>query len=175
MSQLKNYAMGAAAIIGTLAAVTEGIPKIIDNGGKIVAMVLGSDPVRSANASAVPIPESMLAKAQESIVDLGLAPSCEAFWLERNQIYNLHGRCFTSNLGRSVFENGDCVPGDVAIPQIDVDYAQTLRNRESRSGCRIDTARTTIEVTTVDGSITLGEGARQFVGQAVTQINEKGE
>lgn len=153
---------GVTATVGTVAVIADGIPKIIGGVTSTIASITGTvEPTQTAPQSDG---VSVLGKLDESLAKVGFAPSCDAYWIERNQLYNLHGRCFNSALGRAVFDNSDCTPGATDIPQVDIDYAMEMRRRETRSGCSVDTTRSSVEVQTMRGPITIGMGSYRFAG-----------
>ena len=155
---------GVTATVGTIAVIADGIPKIISGVTDTFATIAGTaEPVSTApNPMAGGV--SVLGKLDESLAKVGFAPSCDAYWIERNQLYNLHGRCFNSALGQAVFDNSDCTPVAPDMPQVDIDYALEMRRRETRSGCAVDTTRRTVEVQTMRGPMTIGMGAYRFAG-----------
>lgn len=153
---------GVTATVGTVAVIADGIPKIIGGVTSTIASITGTvEPTQTAPQSDG---VSVLGKLDESLAKVGFAPSCDAYWIERNQLYNLHGRCFNSALGQAVFDNSDCTPGATDIPQVDIDYAMEMRRRETRSGCSVDTTRSSVEVQTMRGPITIGMGSYRFAG-----------
>ena len=155
---------GVTATIGTVAVIADGIPKIIGGVTSTLATITGTTEPASTAATTEGGGVSVLGKLDESLAKVGFAPSCDAYWIERNQLYNLHGRCFNSALGQAVFDNTDCTPGATEIPQTDIDYALEMRRRETRSGCSVDTTRSSVEVQTMRGPITIGMGAYRFAG-----------
>lgn len=72
--------------------------------------------------------------------------ACEDLWLARNVIYDAHGYCFGSRLGRTLFNNAGCTTVDPELPadlqaRVDRIWAQA-RSME----CAVDQSQTTIEV-----------------------------
>jgi hypothetical protein len=66
---------------------------------------------------------------------------CTEAWVIRNMIFDRLGHCFSSVLGRSLFDNSDCtMSGPTPPPGLAEDVA-LIRQHEDFMGCRIDTSR----------------------------------
>ncbi len=99
--------------------------------------------------------------------------SCESLWVERNQIYNAAGNCFTTALGQAVFDNGDCGVGPVALGEAALNRISRIEQQEARLGCNIDTGRDRISVFGRYGVLSFGRGG-QVLGrwpQALQQLD----
>lgn len=88
-------------------------------------------------------------------------PSCESLWIERNQIMNLAGYCFGSDLGQKVFDNSDCSGNQPVLRAIKTAQVERIQAAEVRLGCAIDNSRDNIMVFGRNGAIQFGdEGVR---------------
>lgn len=75
---------------------------------------------------------------------------CDDLWLSRNQLFDRAGYCFSSPLGRAVFDNAGCTGTDVALPASDAELLDHIRAMEAELGCAVDTSRTALDVENVD-------------------------
>ncbi|WP_071673767.1 DUF4453 domain-containing protein [Nioella nitratireducens] len=64
--------------------------------------------------------------------------SCELPWFIRNLMFDRAGYCFSSPLGRALFDNSDCTGSDRLSPRDAAAVAQ-IRALERGMGCHIDT------------------------------------
>jgi hypothetical protein len=70
--------------------------------------------------------------------------ACDDLWLSRNVIYDLHGYCFGSTLGKTVFDNTDCTTVEPALPEELVLRVQNLWSKAKELECKADQGRTKI-------------------------------
>ncbi len=70
---------------------------------------------------------------------------CEQPWFTRNLIFDRAGHCFDSALGMALFDNSDCTPGQLDMPERDQAAVAMIRELEQVQACSIDTSRTTLE------------------------------
>ncbi len=84
--------------------------------------------------------------------------SCESLWVERNQILNVAGQCFSTALGQAVFDNGDCTPGAPALPEVAVNRISRIELAEQGRLCQVNTARSQITINGRYGPLRFGEG-----------------
>lgn len=84
--------------------------------------------------------------------------SCESLWVERNQISNAAGKCFLSVLGQTVFDNGDCVPGEPSLSETALDRISQLSRAEDRLNCAIRTDSDRVSINGRYGKLHFGRG-----------------
>ncbi len=84
---------------------------------------------------------------------LGLAASpaaawspCDELWFTRNLIYDRAGYCFTSDLGRAVFDNADCTGSEVRLDAPAAAAVAAIEGYEQELSCAIDTGRRSLDV-----------------------------
>lgn len=68
------------------------------------------------------------------------AASCEDLWVARNSIFNNNGYCFKSNLGKALFNNGDCYTSNAQLSSDERSQVQRIKSEEKRRGCSVNTA-----------------------------------
>lgn len=77
-----------------------------------------------------------------------LAPSaadaCEEFWYLRNLIADRAGYCFTTPLGRALFDNSDCTTSELRLSPDDMARVEAIRQREIEHSCAVDTSATSL-------------------------------
>ncbi len=71
---------------------------------------------------------------------------CDDLWFTRNLIFDRAGFCFDSNLGQAVFDNTDCIEGEVALSAKAEVLVKLTRSYEDSLQCRVDDARTALDV-----------------------------
>lgn len=71
---------------------------------------------------------------------------CSDYWFVRNQVFDRAGYCFQSTLGQAIFDNSDCVPGEVELRPADQALVNEIREIEARLGCRVDTGRASLPI-----------------------------
>lgn len=62
-------------------------------------------------------------------------PVCQAYWFDRNNIFDRAGYCFSSNLGKAVFDNSDCVSSNVTLSKADKAHVQRIKEAEMNWRC----------------------------------------
>jgi len=67
-----------------------------------------------------------------------MAQSCYDLWYERNAIYDAYGYCFSTSLGRRVFDNSDCYTTNPRLSSYDRRRVNRIRREERRRGCRVN-------------------------------------
>lgn len=84
---------------------------------------------------------------------LGLAASpaaawspCDELWFTRNLIYDRAGYCFSSTLGRAVFDNSDCTGTEVRLDARAAADVATIEGYEQEMSCAIDSGRRALAV-----------------------------
>ncbi|MBY4893745.1 YARHG domain-containing protein [Rhodobacteraceae bacterium N5(2021)] len=63
---------------------------------------------------------------------------CQELWLSRNTIMDRAGQCFGTPLGQAVFDNSDCMEGDIRLTPLDAEIVRMAREAEARARCRVD-------------------------------------
>ncbi|MCB8838459.1 YARHG domain-containing protein [Aurantimonas sp. VKM B-3413] len=71
---------------------------------------------------------------------------CERLWVARNAIFDRAGHCFSSPLGKAVFDDADCRPGKTSLTAEDRAEVERLQAAERQRGCRIDTQKRTLDI-----------------------------
>lgn len=73
---------------------------------------------------------------------------CQQVWLSRNTVMDRAGQCFSTPLGQAVFDNSDCVDGDIRLNPLDVEIVRLAQEVEQWAGCAVDTdaARLMVDV-----------------------------
>lgn len=66
------------------------------------------------------------------------AAFCQELWLSRNTVMDRAGQCFTSSLGRAVFDNGDCVDGNIRLNPLDAEIVRLVQETEVWANCDVD-------------------------------------
>lgn len=88
----------------------------------------------------------MIRTALFLILTIGVGPAaaqnsafCQELWLSRNTVLDRVGQCFDTALGRAVFDNSNCVEGNVRLNPLDTEITRMAREMEEWAGCRVDT------------------------------------
>lgn len=81
----------------------------------------------------------------------GIAPvfadsACDDLWFVRNQIFDANGYCFSSNLGKSIFDNRDCSTVSPELTPQEITQIDHVKDMETRWSCRVDTRRTELDI-----------------------------
>lgn len=77
---------------------------------------------------------------------LRAATGCEDVWFTRNLIMDRAGYCFSSPLGRALFDNSDCIGTSVQPDAKSMSIVAQIRSLEAQHNCRVDTNRTWIDL-----------------------------
>src|SRR5690606_19358983 len=64
--------------------------------------------------------------------------TCDELWFTRNLIYDRAGYCFASELGRAVFDNTGCIPGEAKLSPDAVNTVAVIQQLEQDLDCKID-------------------------------------
>lgn len=75
---------------------------------------------------------------------------CEDLWFTRNAIMDRAGYCFGSNLGKSVFDNSDCIGKTVKISAANQRVVALIQKAEREAECRIDTSKRRLSLRDLD-------------------------
>jgi hypothetical protein len=79
-----------------------------------------------------------LALATCAIASPALSASCYDLWFQRNVIFDNNGFCFTTSLGRRVFDNSDCYTSNPELSSGERRRVAQIRRQERRQGCRVN-------------------------------------
>lgn len=66
---------------------------------------------------------------------------CEDIWFTRNLVMDRAGYCFSTPLGRALFDNSDCIGTHVTPDPAGQALINRIRALEAQHGCRVDTSR----------------------------------
>lgn len=66
---------------------------------------------------------------------------CEDLWIARNTMFHRAGFCFSSVLGRALFDTTRCTGTTPRLSPADAQMADHARWMEAELGCKVDTAR----------------------------------
>ena len=72
--------------------------------------------------------------------------ACDDVWFTRNLHFDRAGYCFGSVLGRALFDNSDCTGSDITLDPEIKRQVEDIRRLEAVHGCKVDTARSTLEI-----------------------------
>jgi hypothetical protein len=72
------------------------------------------------------------------ITTVAQAESCYDLWYERNAIYDAHGFCFKTQLGKETFDNSDCVTSIVQLTPAEQRRVDQIKAEEKRRNCRVN-------------------------------------
>lgn len=75
---------------------------------------------------------------------------CNQLWVMRNLIMDRAGYCFGSTLGKTLFDNGDCLGKDVTVPPADVAQVKRIQNLEKEIGCKVNTDARSLDLRHLD-------------------------
>lgn len=71
---------------------------------------------------------------------------CEDLWFSRNDVFDRAGYCFSSALGKALFDNRDCTGSEVTLGPREQAFVDFIRMRETELGCAVDTTRTSLDI-----------------------------
>ena len=67
------------------------------------------------------------------------AGECEQLWIARNSIFNDNGYCFSTRLGKSIFDNSDCYTKKANLSRRERKRVAEIRRIERNLGCHVNT------------------------------------
>jgi len=76
--------------------------------------------------------------------------ACDDLWFARNTIYDLHGYCFGSTLGKTVFNNEGCTTVDPELPTELEQRVQKLWSQADKMKCDPAQGRSKISVYNIE-------------------------
>ena len=68
-----------------------------------------------------------------------IAGECEQLWVARNSIFNDNGYCFSTRLGKALFDNSDCYTKRAKLSRSERQRVARLKRRERNLGCHVNT------------------------------------
>ncbi|PRY26499.1 YARHG domain-containing protein [Aliiruegeria haliotis] len=71
---------------------------------------------------------------------------CNQLWFMRNLIMDRAGYCFGTNLGKSLYDNGDCTGKQVHLSGDESRQVKKIKALETRIGCKVNTGGTSLDV-----------------------------
>lgn len=71
---------------------------------------------------------------------------CDELWFTRNLIHDRAGYCFSSDLGRALFDNLGCTPGPVTLTGQAARNVATIQGFEADLACDVDTTRRSLDI-----------------------------
>lgn len=72
--------------------------------------------------------------------------ACDDLWFSRNAIFHANGYCFASPLGKAIFGNTGCSEKPLNLSLYDQTKIAHIKEEEWRRECKVDTARTTLNI-----------------------------
>lgn len=87
-----------------------------------------------------------------ALIALAAAPAradteyCNDYWFVRNQVFDHAGYCFSSRLGKALFNNADCFTTDPALSARDRALVARIKGIEARLGCNVNTNATSLPI-----------------------------
>jgi len=86
-----------------------------------------------------------------ALVALGGSPAfafdpCDDLWFSRNQVFDMAGYCFSSALGKAVFDNSDCISSKVTPDVRGMALVNFAKELEADLNCKVDTSRRWLDV-----------------------------
>lgn len=66
------------------------------------------------------------------------AETCYDLWYKRNAIFDANGYCFSSRLGRRIFDNSDCWTKNPRFSRKERMQIRQIRRQERRKGCKVN-------------------------------------
>jgi hypothetical protein len=81
--------------------------------------------------------------------------ACDDLWLARNAIFDLHGYCFGSTLGKSVFDNTECTTVEPELAPKVQERIEQLWQRAKQLECTTNQGQASISVYNIEQRIEL--------------------
>ncbi|MBY8976951.1 DUF4453 domain-containing protein [Rhodobacteraceae bacterium NNCM2] len=75
---------------------------------------------------------------------------CNVLWFMRNLIMDRAGYCFGSNLGKAIYDNGDCKGTEVSLTAAQQQQVGKIRKLEKEIGCKVNTGQTQLKGYKID-------------------------
>ncbi len=79
-----------------------------------------------------------IATAAPATAALAASPSCYDLWYARNAIYDAHGFCFSTALGRETFDNSDCWTKYPKLSHQEQVYVANIQAVEKARQCKVN-------------------------------------
>lgn len=74
------------------------------------------------------------------------AGGCEDLWFTRNLILDRAGYCFGSNLGKSIFDNADCIGKSVRLTSSANTKVKEIQEMEKQFQCKVNTRGSALDL-----------------------------
>lgn len=74
---------------------------------------------------------------------------CDDLWFSRNQLYDRAGYCFSSPLGKAVFDNADCTGTEVSLEPGGDELVAYVQGMEDLFACAVDTSATSLDIANI--------------------------
>ncbi len=74
------------------------------------------------------------------------ASGCEDIWFTRNLVMDRAGYCFTSRLGKALFDNSNCTGRHVILDAPSQALVDRIRALEATHDCRVNTSRRRLDL-----------------------------
>lgn len=71
---------------------------------------------------------------------------CNDYWFVRNQIFDHAGYCFSSPLGKALFDNANCTTTAPELSPEDRALVAEIKRNEAELGCAVDTSATSLPI-----------------------------
>lgn len=71
---------------------------------------------------------------------------CDDLWFSRNQLYDRAGYCFSTPLGKAVFDNADCTGTEVTLEPGGNDLVTYVQDMEDLFDCAVNTSATSLDI-----------------------------
>lgn len=72
--------------------------------------------------------------------------ACPELWFSRNATMDDAGYCFSTNLGKAVFDNSDCTTTAPELGPLEKELVGIIREREVWLECNLDTSQSSIDL-----------------------------
>lgn len=74
---------------------------------------------------------------------------CNDYWFARNQLFDRAGYCFSSPLGKAIFDNTGCIGKQVTLEPGGADFVAFIESMEAELGCKVDTNATWLDLSNI--------------------------
>ncbi|MCI4663511.1 MAG: DUF4453 domain-containing protein [Neomegalonema sp.] len=71
---------------------------------------------------------------------------CDDWWHARNSVMDRAGYCFSSPLGKAMFDNSDCTGKKVKLDRASLKLVEKIMALEAAAGCKVDTSKTSLDL-----------------------------
>ncbi len=74
---------------------------------------------------------------------------CDDLWFSRNQLFDRAGYCFSTPLGKAVFDNSDCIGKEVTLEPGGDALVAYIQGMERSFDCHVDTQATSLDIANI--------------------------